>query len=82
MLAANPRNWTLAIERARWTMHSFCRICSGSCGMVLGIEDGRIAGIRGANVSLLINARRDCEAINAMPRMSAIPVRIESRQTL
>ena len=31
----------------------------------------------GANTGLLVSLERDCEAINAMPRMSAIPVRIE-----
>jgi hypothetical protein len=31
----------------------------------------------GANTGLLVSLDRDCEAINAMPRMSTIPVRIE-----
>jgi anaerobic selenocysteine-containing dehydrogenase len=31
----------------------------------------------GANTSLLVSLGRDCETINGMPRMSAIPVRIE-----
>ncbi|MDO7835608.1 molybdopterin-dependent oxidoreductase [Sphingobium sp. HBC34] len=31
----------------RRTAHSFCRICSGSCGVMLDIEDDRIVAIRG-----------------------------------
>mgnify|MGYP001066120794 CR=1 FL=1 len=32
---------------ARRDVRSFCRICSGFCGMILTVEDGRIAAIRG-----------------------------------
>ncbi len=34
---------------------------------------------RGSNPNRLIDATRDCEPINAMPRMTAIPIRIEPR---
>lgn len=35
---------------------------------------------RGASTSLLISLDRDCEPLQAMPRMSGVPVRVEARQ--
>ncbi len=45
-----------------------------------GVMPGEPADYRvqGASVSPLISLDRDCEALQAMPRMSGIPVRIES----
>jgi anaerobic selenocysteine-containing dehydrogenase len=34
---------------------------------------------KGASISLLISLDRDCETLQAMPRMSGVPVRIEAR---
>jgi len=34
---------------------------------------------RGSSISLLVSLDRDCEPLQAMPRMSGIPVRVESR---
>jgi len=34
---------------------------------------------RGASISLLISLDRDCEPLQAMPRMSGVPVRVEAR---
>ncbi|MDF8331988.1 molybdopterin-containing oxidoreductase family protein [Novosphingobium cyanobacteriorum] len=42
-------------------------------------DDPQDAQARGANPNRLIDAARDCEPINAMPRMSAIPIRIEPK---
>lgn len=34
---------------------------------------------RGSSISLLISLERDCEPLQAMPRMSGVPVRVEAR---
>jgi anaerobic selenocysteine-containing dehydrogenase len=34
---------------------------------------------RGSSISLLVSLERDCEPLQAMPRMSGIPVRVEAR---
>jgi anaerobic selenocysteine-containing dehydrogenase len=34
---------------------------------------------KGASISLLISLERDCEPLQAMPRMSGVPVRVEAR---
>jgi hypothetical protein len=41
-----------------------------------GLPDGEGPTWPGANTGLLISTTRDCETINAMPRLSAIPVAI------
>ena len=34
---------------------------------------------RGSSISLLVSLDRDCEPLQAMPRMSGVPVRVEAR---
>jgi hypothetical protein len=34
---------------------------------------------RGSSIALLVSLERDCELLQAMPRMSGIPVRVEAR---
>ncbi|WP_229503623.1 molybdopterin-containing oxidoreductase family protein [Massilia putida] len=41
-----------------------------------GLPDGAGPAWPGANTGLLVSNERDCESINAMPRLSAIPVAI------
>jgi hypothetical protein len=36
---------------------------------------------KGASISLLISLERDCEPLQAMPRMSGVPVRVEARSS-
>ncbi|HEX8604840.1 MAG TPA: nitrate reductase, partial [Pseudoduganella sp.] len=40
------------------------------------LPDGEGPAWPGANTGLLISTTRDCETINAMPRLSAIPVAV------
>jgi hypothetical protein len=36
----------------------------------------------GSSTSLLISLDRDCEPLQAMPRMSGVPVRVEAREAV
>lgn len=51
-------------------------VVSMAHGWGAGPEDDRAAEEAGSCTNLIISTDRDCEAVNAMPRMSAVPVTV------
>jgi anaerobic selenocysteine-containing dehydrogenase len=67
--------------RLRTTLASDDTLRTGMVSMSHGwgrLPDSTLPAWPGASTALLISSELDCQTINAMPRLSAIPVRIEA----
>jgi anaerobic selenocysteine-containing dehydrogenase len=66
-----------AVAAADETVRSGVLFLSHAWGVLPDDASDEMGGVEMACVSLLIDSSRDVEAINAMPRMSGIPVNIQ-----